>query len=312
MPSSSLDRPPTPRVLLGAAGALGLRLRELLEEAGCEVVEPAEDGWRDELEQGAVSAVVDAAALGALPVEVKARLGELRSRVPLLVTGCEDEHAAAAAAEEGAALTLRADASEGELAQALRAGLKLGHLARDLREAREDLRRHAALVLKDDLTAAYNRRYFERCLDEELDRARRFHTSVSLIFMDIDNLREVNQAHGHSMGSLVLREAAARTIRTIRSIDKCVRYGGDEFCVVLPETDWRGALEVAERIRRNFASRPFECDGKEIVLTASFGVASYPEHATTKADIIKAADDAMFAVKDERKNGILVAGGQPR
>ena len=89
-----------------------------------------------------------------------------------------------------------------------------------------------------------------------------------------------------------------------------MRYGGDEFCVILPETEWRGALEVAERIRRNFASRPFQVDDTEVVLTASFGVASYPEHASNKTEIIKAADEAMFAVKDERKNGILVAGGK--
>lgn len=310
MPSSSLDRPPEPRVLLAAAGPRGASLRALLEEAGCQVVEPAPADWLRELEVGAVCAVLDPRALDALPLEARARLGELRSRTPLVVAGCEGEEEASLASEEGAALVLAGGATEADLRRTLRAGIKMGSLSRDLREAREDLRRHAALVLKDDLTAAFNRRYFERCLDEELDRARRFHAAVSLIFMDIDNLREVNQAHGHSMGSLVLREAAARTIRTIRSIDKCVRYGGDEFCVVLPETDWRGALEVAERIRRAFAARPFECEGKQIVLTASFGVASYPEHATTKAEIIKAADEAMFEVKNERKNGILVAGGR--
>jgi diguanylate cyclase (GGDEF)-like protein len=284
----------------------------MLEEAGCEVVEDAAAELVVELERGAACVVADDAAFAAFGVEALARLGELRSRVPVLVLGCADGDAAAAALEAGASLTLRADASEPELSAALRATLQLASLARDSREAREDLRRHAALVMKDDLTAAYNRRYFERSLEEEIDRARRFSSAVSLIFMDIDNLRDVNQEHGHAMGSMVLREAAARTIRTVRSIDKCVRYGGDEFCVILPETGWRGALEVAERIRRSFASKPFCVDGAEVELTASFGVASYPEHAATKAEIIKAADEAMFSVKDERKNGILVAGGRVR
>jgi len=163
------------------------------------------------------------------------------------------------------------------------------------------------------LTAAYNRRFFERSIAEEIDRARRFGHAVSLIFMDVDNLRDVNRRYGHAVGSNVLREAAARMIRTVRSIDHAVRYGGDEFCVILPETDWRGAIEVAERIRATFAQKPFALGGtKGVMLTASFGVASFPEHATTKEDLVKAADQAMFQVKESRKNGILVAGGQPR
>lgn len=300
------------RALLQASPEVALGLRGPLEEAGCEVVEEAAERLVEELDRGAACVVLDPAGLAALSPAARTRLGELRSRVPVLIAGCADAAEAAAALDDVAVLTLRADASAPEHRAAIRATLKLSSLSRDSREAREDLRRHAALVMKDDLTAAYNRRYFERSLEEEIDRARRFNSSVSLIFMDMDNLREVNQKHGHAMGSMVLREAAARTIRTVRSIDKCVRYGGDEFCVILPETDWRGALEVAERIRRSFASKPFCVDGAEVQLTASFGVASYPEHASSKAEIIKAADEAMFSVKDERKNGILVAGGRVR
>jgi diguanylate cyclase (GGDEF)-like protein len=307
-----MQRESAARALLRAADEAAGEVRALLTAAGCEVDEPSVGDWAERLEAGPACAVADRAGLEALPASARARLGELRSRVPLLVIGCEGEAEVAAALSDGAAFALRADAGRSELGAALRLALKIARLSRDCREAREDLRRHAALVMKDDLTAAYNRRFFERCLEDELDRARRFDSTVSLIFMDIDNLRDVNQEHGHSMGSRVLREAAARTIRTIRSIDKCVRYGGDEFCVILPETDWRGALEVAERIRRNFASRPFRLDGTEITLTASFGVASFPEHALTKSEIIKAADEAMFAVKGERKNGILVAGGKVR
>ncbi len=300
------------RALLQASPEVTAAVRGPLEESGCEVVEDAAETLVGELERGATCVVLDPAALSGLSPEAQARLGELRSRVPLLVAGCADADQTAAALDAGAALTLREDAAGPEIRSVIRAAIKLATLARDSREAREDLRRHAALVMKDDLTAAYNRRFFDRSLEEEIDRARRFHSTVSLIFMDIDNLREVNQEHGHTMGSMVLREAAARTIRTVRSIDRCVRYGGDEFCVILPETDWRGALELAERIRRSFASKPFALDGAELTLTASFGVAAYPEHASTRADLIKAADEAMFAVKDERKNGIMVAGGRVR
>lgn len=305
-------RPPTPRVLIQASEEVASRVGAALLAEGCAVSELETGDWLEQLETGAACLVLDLPSLESLPTEIRARFGELRSRAPLVVVGCADAAEAERAVESGAALSTRADASDEELRCLLRGALKMAALARDCRQTREELRRHAALVMKDDLTAAFNRRFFERCLDEEIERARRFQASVSLIFMDIDNLRDVNQAHGHAMGSLVLREAAARTIRTIRSIDKCVRYGGDEFCVVLPETDWRGALEVAERIRGNFAGRPFLVEDDEIVLTASFGVASYPEHAGTKAELIKAADEAMFAVKDDCKNGIIVAQERSR
>ncbi len=300
------------RALLQASPEVTAAVRGPLEDSGCDVVEDAAEALVDELEHGATCVVLDPAALAALSPEARTRLGELRSRVPLLVAGCADADQTATALDAGAALTLREDAAAHEVRAVLRAAIKLSTFARESREAREDLRRQSALVMKDDLTAAYNRRFFDRSLEEEIDRARRFHSTVSLIFMDIDNLREVNQEHGHTMGSMVLREAAKRTIHTVRSIDRCVRYGGDEFCVILPETDWRGALELAERIRRSLASKPFALDGVELTLTASFGVAAYPEHASTKAELIKAADEAMFAVKDERKNGILVAGGRVR
>lgn len=170
------------------------------------------------------------------------------------------------------------------------------------------VRRINELITKDDLTLSYNRRFFEEYLVEELERARRYNNPVSLIFLDLDGLREVNNRFGHAMGSRTLQEAAARVMNAVRTIDKVVRYGGDEFCIILPETDWKGALEVAERIRQRLAATPFlleETGGIEI--TGSFGVASYPTHAISKEELVKKADEAMYRIKANTKNDIQVA-----
>lgn len=164
------------------------------------------------------------------------------------------------------------------------------------------------LVTKDDLTLAFNRRFFEDYMTEEIERARRFHKPLSLIFLDLDGLRDVNSRFGHAMGSKTLQEAASRVMNSVRTIDKVVRYGGDEFCVILPETDAEGSLEVAERIRQKLASSLFLVDDTGgIEITGSFGVACYPIHALTKEDLVKKADEAMYSIKSHTKNDISVA-----
>ena len=164
------------------------------------------------------------------------------------------------------------------------------------------------LTIKDDLTEAYNRRYFEEYLDEEFIRARRYGSNLSLIFFDVDNLKEVNVKFGHLIGSKTLQEIAHRIILTVRGIDKVVRYGGDEFCVVLPETDTQGAFQVADRVRNTIASRPFRInENAQVNLTGSIGIASFPAHASTKDDLIRQADRAMFTIKNQSKNAIAIA-----
>ena len=168
--------------------------------------------------------------------------------------------------------------------------------------------RYRELIIKDDQTESYNRRYFDRFLSEEVYRAHRYRTSLSLIFLDMDNLKEINNRYGHSMGSKALREVSRRLVSEIRGSDKLFRYGGDEFCVVLPETDLRGACDLSERLRASLASRSFLVDDTPgMLLTASFGVASYPDHARTSLGLIKCADKAMQKVKLAGKNSIGVS-----
>ncbi|MFQ5878477.1 MAG: diguanylate cyclase [Acidobacteriota bacterium] len=169
--------------------------------------------------------------------------------------------------------------------------------------------RYRHLIIKDDQTDSYNRRYFDRFLSEEVYRAHRYNTPLSLIFLDMDNLKEVNNRYGHAMGSKALREVARRLIGAIRGSDKVFRYGGDEFCIVLPETDLPGARELAERLRTSLGTRSFLVDDTPgMALTASFGIASYPEHARTSLALIRCADKAMQRIKSSGKNSIGVSG----
>ena len=113
------------------------------------------------------------------------------------------------------------------------------------------------LTIKDDTASCYNRRYFEEFILEEMSRANRFKTPMSLIFFDMDNLKDVNTRLGHAAGSRTLLEVSERVRGKIRKFDKLFRFGGDEFCIVLPETEWHGATEVAERVREVISGRPF-------------------------------------------------------
>lgn len=173
------------------------------------------------------------------------------------------------------------------------------------------LTRSRDLAMRDDLTKAFNRRFFESYLDEEIERSRRYGALFSIIFLDLDDLKMVNNFYGHLVGSRTLQEVAKRILSAVRGIDKVVRFGGDEFCIILPQTDQDQALLVANRVRKSLTSSPIHLDaGIEISITASFGIASYPVHAITKEDLIRQADQAMYRVKSTTKNavGIAVAG----
>lgn len=167
------------------------------------------------------------------------------------------------------------------------------------------------LIIQDDTADCFNRRHFEESLPAELSRAGRFRSPLSLIFLDLDNLKSVNSRHGHAMGSRTLFEVAERVRVKIRKFDKLFRFGGDEFCILLPETEWHGALEVAERVRESIAGEPFlrgyAKDPAGVPITASFGIASYPLHARTQREMIEQADRAMQRIKNSTKNSIAVA-----
>ncbi len=170
------------------------------------------------------------------------------------------------------------------------------------------LTRSRDLAMRDDLTKAFNRRFFEAYLDEEIERARRYGSLFSIIFLDLDDLKTVNDQYGHLAGSRTLQEVAKRVLGAVRGIDKVVRFGGDEFCIILPQTDQEQAIAVADRVRKALLGATFHlADNIDVSISASFGIATYPTHAITKDDLIRQADAAMYRVKSTTKNAVGVA-----
>ncbi len=164
------------------------------------------------------------------------------------------------------------------------------------------------LVTTDDLTHLYNLRYLDRVLEVEMKRSRRYKSSLALIFIDLDYFKQVNDNHGHIMGSQVLVEIADILVESLRAVDVIVRYGGDEFVVLLPNTTLKKAMRVAERVR--VAIRDFKFlqkEGLALQITASFGIAGYPEHAKNRTELIHFADRAMYASKTKGRDMVSVA-----
>lgn len=157
----------------------------------------------------------------------------------------------------------------------------------------------------DDLTKLHNARYLRQFLLNEIRRARRYGSSVAALFLDLDDFKRVNDAHGHLAGSHVLMEMAAVILSSIRDTDAVARYGGDEFVIVLPDTQIELAGTVAERIRDKISKHHFSAGRNlKLSLTASFGVAAFPEHASSPQQLIAAADTAMYEAKAANKNCI--------
>jgi diguanylate cyclase (GGDEF)-like protein len=157
----------------------------------------------------------------------------------------------------------------------------------------------------DDLTKLHNARYLRQFLLNEIRRARRYGSSVGALFLDLDDFKRVNDAHGHLAGSHVLMEMAGVILSSIRDTDAVARYGGDEFVIVLPDTQIELAGTVAERIRDKISKHYFNAGRNlKLSLTASFGVAAFPEHASSPQQLIAAADTAMYEAKAANKNCI--------
>jgi diguanylate cyclase (GGDEF)-like protein len=165
-----------------------------------------------------------------------------------------------------------------------------------------------ALSVTDDLTKLYNSRFLNQALRRETKRALRGKRPLSLLFLDLDGFKTVNDTHGHLLGSKALVEAAGVIRSCARETDFVARFGGDEFSVVLPETSSEGAVAVAERVRDRLRAHEFlTADGLAMRLTASIGVATLPDVAETADELLRAADTAMYRVKASGKDGVLVA-----
>ena len=170
------------------------------------------------------------------------------------------------------------------------------------------LQKAEALSVTDDLTRLYNSRYLNLVLRRESKRASRSGRPVSLLFLDLDGFKMVNDTHGHLAGSKSLVEAAAIIRSCARETDVVARFGGDEFALILPDTSGEGAMSVATRIRERVKGARFlSSDGLDIRLTASIGVATLPDVSDSAEELLRAADMAMYHVKATGKDGIHIA-----
>ena len=164
------------------------------------------------------------------------------------------------------------------------------------------------LTITDDLTKLFNSRYMNLYIGREIKRCKRHGIPLSVIFLDLDGFKGINDQYGHLAGSGTLAEVGSILAEEVRESDILARYGGDEFVVVLPETPPGGALVIAERLRRAIEEHAFlGSQGLAARISASFGIASYPDHALTPEGLIQKADQAMYRVKERDKNGIEVA-----
>ena len=162
------------------------------------------------------------------------------------------------------------------------------------------------LAITDELTDLYNYRFLQQRLDEELGRADRYKKRLSLLMLDLDDFKRINDTHGHLVGDRVLAEVGQLLKSTVREVDIVARYGGEEFTIILPETDASGAFIVAEKIRETIAVHRFpDADGgHSIHLTASIGLSSYPVHAADKEALLRSADDAVYHAKETGKDRV--------
>jgi diguanylate cyclase (GGDEF)-like protein len=153
----------------------------------------------------------------------------------------------------------------------------------------------------DFLTGLPNHRFFQTQLSKELGRAQRHNHSLSLLIIDLDFLKSINDQFGHPTGDAVIRAVAESIRTTCRDFDLPARYGGEEFMVILPETPLAGAIQAAERLRKRIAALDFPAIGG---VTASIGIANYPSNALNKDDLIRVADQALYQAKSEGRNRV--------
>jgi diguanylate cyclase (GGDEF)-like protein len=158
----------------------------------------------------------------------------------------------------------------------------------------------AEIALKDGLTQLFDVSTFQTKLETEIKRYRRYRSPVSVIMIDIDDFKQVNDSHGHGQGDRVLSEISKLMLRTARDLDICARYGGEEFAVILPQTGRREAVQLAERLRRRVET----CFNDDLKVTLSLGVATCPQDAKSARALIRKADNALYQSKRDGKNRV--------
>src|SRR6185369_499559 len=172
-------------------------------------------------------------------------------------------------------------------------------------DIRYGLQQAKLLAETDELTGLFNTRGFAIAANRLFGQAQRYSRPASVLMIDCDNLKAVNDTHGHDAGSRLLRQIANAVQVELRATDVPARYGGDEFIVLLPETPAKGAADVAERIRLAIGARPVSINGQNIFASVSIGFATYPEDGRTLDALAASADRALYRAKQEGRNRVV-------
>jgi len=163
------------------------------------------------------------------------------------------------------------------------------------------------MATTDGLTGVYNHRHFQEKFNEILMRAERYNEKFSLILIDIDFFKKVNDTYGHQVGDIVLKKVAQTLQQAARKVDIVARYGGEEFAIICVNDDKRNAAKLAERIRKEIENLTIVFEGGKLKVTASFGVASFPEDGKDKVTIVESADKALYEAKHSGRNRVIIA-----
>jgi len=231
----------------------------------------------------------------------------------LVLTACRDVEAKVEAFNAGTEDYVTKPFTVEEVDARIRAMLRRRELLSGMESTIQSLNQTNAqleqLLMIDEKTGLYNFREFRRRLRGEWARASRYHTPLSLVFLDIDNFKQLNDEQGHQAGDRILGELATLVTGGARANDVAARYGGEEFSIILPHTDGEMAVRVAERIRRAVSEFVFNSDDKPTRITVSVGVATFPstEGLETVDDLVRAADLAMYRAKDRGKDCVVAA-----
>lgn len=215
----------------------------------------------------------------------------------IMMTAVDDPAFASAAMALGAIGYLTKPFTANELAIAVRVGLQ--QMAKEAKTKLE--------ALTDGLTGAWNHRYLTMKLAQELTRSDRFGRVLSVLAVDLDHFKSVNDTHGHGAGDQVLKICVDRMNQEVRSgVDVVARYGGEEFIVILPETDLEAARLIAERIRKRIRKQPFMTEAASITVTASIGVAAFPTHGRSSEALLERADAALYLAKRSGRDAVML------
>jgi len=171
------------------------------------------------------------------------------------------------------------------------------------------MQRIQELSITDDCTGLYNARHLSTVLAEEVPRSQRFGYEFSVLFLDLDHFKRINDEYGHLNGSKLLAQFGRHLRENLRLVDAAFRYGGDEFVVLLPQTNKDAAILVARRLVATFSTaRWLAIEGAPIAMSASIGIATYPQDGSTSQAIVQRADEMMYRVKQSGRNNIAIAG----